>query len=91
MGFVLEQIGMEVSDESRTRCGRCHDIVEILEHLIVFAGERDGHILKSGIGHRLSTACLFLGISHIETKMCEQFVGCHAGFGIKGIDIARNK
>ena len=78
-------------DKSSTRCRRSHDIIESGKLLVEAVGYLACHILKSCIGHRLSTTSLVKGVGYVKSKTLEELVCGDTHLRIECVDVAGNK
>ena len=77
--------------ERRTADTGCHHIVEVLELLLKLLGQGNGLLLETRIGHRLTTAGLFLGVRHVDTQVLQQLPRRHTYLRIDGIHVTWDK
>ena len=91
--FVLafQQTGVVQLDKGRTTHGGGYDVVKLLELVFKLLCQRDGLLLKAGIGHRLSAARLVQRVGHVETQMLQQLVGGNTHLGIYHIYVTGDK
>ena len=67
--LALEQARMEELHIRGARRGWGYNVVDISKHIVKLLGQGLGHVFKPGITHGLTATSLFLGVTHLNTKV----------------------